>query len=62
MITAVALVCLYTDPTTCVPIASKIFYTSEEQCYRDRISAEEVLNNTIQGVVAYKCIPWGEPA
>ena len=62
MITAVALVCLYANPTECVALTSKAFYTTEEECYLDRIQAEEQLNNTLQGVTAYKCITWGEPA
>ena len=60
MITAVALVCLYANPAQCVALTSKVFYTTEEQCYMDRISAETALNNTLQGVVAYYCHEWGE--
>ena len=62
MITAVALVCLYANPTECATVPSRASYPTMEICYQDRISAEEALNNTLQGVVAYKCITWGEPA
>ena len=62
MITAVALVCLYANPTECVTVPSSISYPTVEVCYQDRISAEEALNNSLQGVAAYKCITWGEPA
>ena len=62
MITAVALVCLYANPANCIALSSKAFYATEEQCYLDRTQAEEVLNNTLQGVVDYKCITWSELA
>ena len=62
MITAVALVCLYANPTECATVPSRSSYPTMEVCYQDRISAEEALNNSLQGVAAYRCITWGEPA
>jgi len=61
VITAVALVCLYANPTECATVPSSISYPTMEVCYQDRIGAEEALNNSLQGVAAYKCITWGEP-
>lgn len=61
MITALALVCLYAEPSQCVAMASKTFYSTEEECFTDRIVADEILTNATQGVVAYRCIEWGEP-
>ena len=61
MISAIVLVCLYSEPTTCQAVISKTFYPTVEMWEQDRIMAEEVLGNTTQGVAAYKCIEWGEP-
>jgi len=62
MITAVALVCLYANPTECAALTSKSFYATEDECYLARVNAEVALNNALQGVVAYECITWGNPA
>ena len=62
MITAVALVCLYNEPTICQAVTSKVFYPTVEMCEQDLVRAEEVLNTAAQGVASYKCIEWGEPA
>ena len=61
MITAIVLVCLYADPSQCVALTSKTFYGTEEECYVNRIQADDALTNTTQGVVAYYCHEWGEP-
>ena len=62
MISAIVLVCLYSEPTTCQAVISKAFYPTVEICEQDRVRAEEVLGSGIQGVAAYKCIEWGKPA
>ena len=61
MINALALVCLYSNPSECIAYTSKNFYETEEQCMSERIAAEEALNDTLRGVIAYKCVEWGEP-
>ena len=61
MITALALVCLYAEPTNCSVYVSQGFYPTEEVCRIDRINAEQALNTVTQGVAAYKCIEWGKP-
>ena len=62
MISAIALVCLYSEPLTCQAVTSKTFYPTVEMCEADLVRAEEVLNTTTQGVASYKCIEWGKPA
>ena len=61
MISAIALVCLYSEPLTCQAVTSKTFYPTVEMCEADRVRAEEVLGSVTQGVASYKCIEWGEP-
>lgn len=62
MISAIALVCLYSEPFTCQALTSKGFYPTMEMCELDRIRAEEMLNSVTQGIISYKCLEWGKPA
>ena len=59
MITAVALVCLYTEPDTCQAHLSKVFYPTLISCQLGRLEAEDVFNTVNQGVVSYTCVDWG---
>jgi hypothetical protein len=65
MITAVALICMIGDITSCRATANtEVFFVAKRWCKMERAKLEDNLAKTdpLMRVVSFRCIEWGEPA